>query len=100
MWGERHRRRRIAALLVGAVAVWSGPSRADERTEARAHFKRGMAAIADGRYEAGIAELKKAYEILPHPNVLYNVARAYLDVGDLENAIAYYRRYLDGNPAD
>jgi iron complex outermembrane receptor protein len=59
-----------------------------------------MSAIADGRYDAGIAELKKAYEILPHPNVLYNIARAYLDTGAVEDAIGFYRRYLEGNPPD
>ena len=59
-----------------------------------------MTAIADGRYDLGIDELKKAYAILPHPNVLYNIARAYVDTGDLENAIAYYTRYLEGGPPD
>ena len=54
---------------------------ADERTEARAHFKKGMAAIAEGHYDVGIEELKTAYDILPHPNVLYNIARAYVDTG-------------------
>ena len=43
---------------------------------------------------------RTAYDILPHPNVLYNIARAYADVGDLENAVAYYKRYLEGNPKD
>src|ERR1700686_3162923 len=59
-----------------------------------------MAEIADGKYDAGIEELKKAYDILPHPNVLYNIARAYVDQGDLENAVAYYKKYLEGNPKD
>ena len=59
-----------------------------------------MSEIADGRYEIAIEELKKAYEVLPHPNVLYNIARAYVDEGDLENAVAYYRKYLEGNPKD
>jgi iron complex outermembrane receptor protein len=59
-----------------------------------------MADIAGGRYETGIEELKRAYEILPHPNVLYNIARAYVDMGDLDNAVAYFRKYLEGNPKD
>jgi iron complex outermembrane receptor protein len=85
---------------VGAAVLVAPAAHADERTEARAHFKKGMAAIVDGRYEAGIEELKKAYDILPHPNVVYNIARAYVDVGDLEDAIAYYRKYLESNPPD
>ncbi len=85
---------------MGAAIAFSGVARADERTEARAHFKRGMAAIVDGHYEAGIDELKKAYDILPHPNVLYNIARAYVDIGDLDDAIVEYRHYLESNPPD
>ena len=89
-----------AGLFLGAIVLSSGSARADERTEARAHFKKGMAEIADGKYDVGIEELKKAYDILPHPNVLYNIARAYVDQGDLENAVSYYKKYLEGNPKD
>ncbi len=89
-----------AGLALGFIVLSSRGALADERTEARAHFKRGMAAIAEGHYDVGIEELKSAYEILPHPNVLYNIARAYVDTGDLENAISYYKRYLEGDPKD
>ena len=84
----------LAAFLIPSVA------HADARTEARAHFKKGMDAIAAGQYEPGIKELEQAYEILPHPNVLFNIARGYAEEGELEKALAAYRRYLDGNPAD
>ncbi len=92
---------RIAAgLLLGIIVLSSRGAAADERTEARAHFKKGMAAIAEGHYDVGIEELKSAYEILPHPNVLYNIARAYVDSGDLDNAVSYYKKYLEGDPKD
>jgi outer membrane receptor for ferrienterochelin and colicin len=97
---QRNLARIAAGLFLGALVLSAGSARADERTEARAHFKKGMAEIADGKYEIGIEELKKAYDILPHPNVLYNIARAYVDQGDLENAVAYYKKYLEGNPKD
>jgi len=98
--GTRTLARFVGALLLSALLVSTGPAHADERTEARAHFKKGMAAIVDGHYDQAIEELKKAYAILPHPNVLYNIAHAFVDTGDLDNAIAYYRRYLESNPAD
>ena len=97
---RRTLKRMVAGLVLGALALTSTGALADERTEARAHFKKGMSEIADGRYDTGIEELKKAYDILPHPNVLYNIARAYVDEGDLENAVAYYKKYLEGNPKD
>jgi outer membrane receptor for ferrienterochelin and colicin len=92
--------RLAAALAFAALLTSATGALADARTEARGHFKKGMEAITNGRYEDGVAELKRAYEILPHPNVLYNIARAYAEAGDLENSVLYYRRYLDGNPSD
>ena len=69
----------VATTFVGAPRMaW-----ADARTEARVHFKKGMGQIGAGRYEEGIAELKQAYELVPHPNVLFNIARAYAEMGDL-----------------
>lgn len=59
-----------------------------------------MDAIAAGKYEDGIAELEKAYQLLPHPNVLYNIARAYAEEGELEKAVDNFKKYLDTNPAD
>ncbi|MDQ3033980.1 MAG: TonB-dependent receptor [Myxococcota bacterium] len=95
-----------ATLLAGAsgALAWSSlaPSvaRADVRTEARAHFRRGMALIAEGRLDAGVAALQVAYEILPDPNVLYEVARAYAQSGRYEEAIEQLERYLESDPDD
>ena len=88
------------ALVAGTLLTFAGPALADARTEARTHFKRGMEEISNGKYDEGIVELKRAYEILPHPNVLYNIARAYAEEGDLDSSVATYKRYLEGNPAD
>src|SRR6476469_4931417 len=69
-------RTRIAsACLLAASLLVSTHALADARTEAKSHFKKGMGLISDGKYEEGISELQRAYEILPHPNVLYNIAR-------------------------
>jgi iron complex outermembrane receptor protein len=73
---------------------------ADERLEARRHFRNGMSLIAQGQFDQGIAELQEAYAIKPHPNVLYNIARAYTDAGRGEEALEWYRRYLSFNPPD
>ncbi|HVE87186.1 MAG TPA: TonB-dependent receptor [Myxococcales bacterium] len=73
---------------------------ADARIEAKRHFQKGMGLIARGSFDEGIGELREAYAIKPHPNVLYNIARAYLDAGRVKEATEYYRRYLAANPAD
>jgi len=89
----------LAGLLT-LVALAPAPALADSRAEAKRHFRRGMAAIRAGDLAAGVASLERAYEIRPHHAVLYNIARAYLEQGDLERALATFERYLDSDPDD
>lgn len=100
MRGTRNLARVVATLLANTLLLSTGQAYADQRTEARAHFRKGMTAIVDGHYDTAIDELKRAYAILPHPNVLYNIAHAYVDIGDLDNATLYYHRYLESSPTD
>ena len=98
------RARLLLAMLLGAqvLAASLAPSiaLADVRTEARTMFRRGMALIAEGNVDDGVAALREAYDMLPHPNVLYNIGRAYAEAGRYEDAIEYFQRYLDSDPAD
>lgn len=92
--------RLLAVFVAFALLFHAAPAVADQRTEARAHFKKGMDSIAAGKYDEGIGELQKAYALLPHPNVLFNIARAYAEAGDLDEAVKYFQKYIDGNPPD
>ena len=84
----------IAALLVAAPAL------ADARADAKRHFREGMSLIAAGQLERGIAELKQAYAIKPHQDVLYDIAKAYVDLGNIPEAISYFKQYLATDPED
>lgn len=84
----------VAALLCPAIAL------ADARVEARRHFRTGMSLVQKRQFERGIAELQEAYATKPHPNVLFNIARAYEEWGKTEEAVTYYRRYLAADPPD
>jgi iron complex outermembrane receptor protein len=92
------RRLSRAALLAAVLAA--GTASADERLEARRHFRIGMSLVAEKQFDQGIAELEAAYEILPHPNVLFNIAQAQREAGRDEAALASYRRYLSFAPKD
>jgi len=83
-----------AALLLPSVAL------ADSRGEAKRHFRDGMSMIAAGQVERGIAELKQAYAIKPHPDVLYDIAKAYVDLGNIPEALSYFRQYAATDPED
>ena len=88
------------SLLTLAGLLATSPLWADARAEARRHFERGMEFIADSKFEEGVAELERAYEILPHPAVLYNIGRAWRDAGKLEKSLEAFEAYLDTDPED
>lgn len=93
-------KRWLPAGLLGLSLLWSGAALADPKDDARRHFNSGLEYIANGDYDSGIAEFERAYEIIPHPVVLYNIARAYADVGEYEKAIEYFEMYLETEPVD
>jgi iron complex outermembrane receptor protein len=84
----------LTALLLPAAAL------ADARADAKRHFREGMSLIAAGQIERGIAELKQAYAIKPHPDVLYDIAKAYVDLGNIDEALGYFRQYVATDPED
>src|SRR5437764_1409292 len=89
---------RSGALILALLLA--GPALADARADAKRHFRDGMALIAAGQLERGIAELKQAYAIKPHPDVLYDIAKAYVDLGNIPDAISYFKQYLATDPED
>jgi tetratricopeptide (TPR) repeat protein len=89
---------RIAAVL-GLVAALSGRADADEReAEANARFEQGLEHFRQGRYAAAIASFEAAHELLPSPELLYNIAQAYRRQGDCDHALEAYREYLAARP--
>lgn len=72
----------------------------EERRELRSLVARGMRAISAGRPLEGVGFLRRAREIRPHPNLDFNIGRAYEDAEEFAAAVQAYRRYLRSNPDD
>lgn len=89
-----------AAVIAVAFVLFAPSAFAQSRLQARRHFQKGMNLIARGQYDAGIDELREAYAIKPHPNVLFNIARAQVEAGHVEDALQTYRQYLRSDPPD
>lgn len=86
----------VAALALALAlprAAW-----ADPKDDARRHFLEGLDAARAGQYEVALQHFLAAQEQYPHPSTLYNIARAYQDLDDLPNALAYYRLFRDAAP--
>ena len=75
-------------------------AQADSRAEAKRYFRTGMSEIRAGKHTSGIANLKRAYGIKPHPSVLYNIAKAYLAIGKISKALTFFERYQEAGPRD
>ncbi|HEY0993098.1 MAG TPA: tetratricopeptide repeat protein, partial [Kofleriaceae bacterium] len=54
----------------------------------------GLEAQSAGRYDEAIAYYRKAYDAVPHAEILFNLAQAYRLKGDAETALGLYQRYL------
>ncbi len=88
----------LALLLL--IQIVPKTSWADRRAEARRYFRQGMQLTQEGKPLEGIESLKKAYQTLPHQDVLYNIAQIYLEQAMTVEAIEYLRLYLEYGPPD
>jgi tetratricopeptide (TPR) repeat protein len=100
-------------LVYALVLIAPRPARADEPESAEqekpapdqappqaiSHYERGREHFRAGRYGEAIVELKAALALDPSsPNLLYNVAYTSELLGNLHEAIDYYRKYLVALP--
>ncbi len=87
-----------AGLLVFGALLWPGLAQAEPKDDARRHFLAGLQAAQAKQYEIALEEFLAAQDAWPHPNTLYNIARAYTDLGQLDRAVAYYRLFQEAAP--
>jgi hypothetical protein len=82
----------LAASVVAAPAgAQDGavPSSAD----ASARFDRGATFYREGDYAAALIEFKRAYELSPNWQVLFNIGQSYFQLRDYANALVTLQRF-------
>jgi tetratricopeptide (TPR) repeat protein len=94
----------VRALLVAAVMVVAATGGRAHAESAEAQVER-LAAEAVNAYKVAdynraVELLTRAYEIRQVPALLYNMAKAYDKLGDIDRACEVYRRYADSADAD
>lgn len=83
------------------AAESSGASAGDEvsaasaRDEAARHFEEGMTHVEAGNVKDALEEFQRAYALVPHYAVLYNIGQAYGELGQPLLAVDALRRYLN-----
>ncbi|MGE0396675.1 MAG: hypothetical protein AB7T06_08165 [Kofleriaceae bacterium] len=65
-----------------------------EQKEADRHFKSGVELYKEAKYTEALAEFERAYEISPHPLVLYNIAVCHRELSHYQQAVKFYKRFI------
>lgn len=93
----------FVALLVGmgpsvAFAQGSGKTVTELTEEAKAQYRElldsAQKKFASGDLEGAIVDFEAAYEIRPSSNILYNVGRIHEQMGNIDEAISNYERFI------
>lgn len=92
--------RTILMLTLCLSALFAGTSGAmaqsdEDKQRAFEFYTEGQRLFDASLFAAAIENFTKAHEILPHPVNLYNIARAYENLGDGANCIKFYDDYLE-----
>jgi hypothetical protein len=90
----------VAVALFAGVVGSSSNAQAQSaqsqavKDEAADRFKRGIALYEEESFPAALVEFRRAYELVPAYQVLYNVARTCYQVRDYVCALKTFDRYL------
>jgi hypothetical protein len=94
--------RRLAAIVLAAVlaapplpafALDAQPTRAQQQ-EAATRFEKGLDLFRDGDYQAALIEFRRANELAPNFNVLYNIGQVSFELQDYAGALTALEGYL------
>jgi tetratricopeptide (TPR) repeat protein len=87
-------------VLAAGVAVAAGPASAEDRATklAKKHFSRGEKLFALGRFDDALLEYEAAFEAKPLPGFLFNIGQCHRNLGDYDEAIFSFRKYLKLEP--
>lgn len=72
----------------------SAPEAKPAQKEADRFFKSGVALYKEAKYSEALAEFQRAYEIAPHPLVLYNIAGCHRELSQYSEAVKAYTQFL------
>jgi tetratricopeptide (TPR) repeat protein len=84
-----------AAHLAAAQPAKIDPQKAKT---AKQYVDAGLAAQDAKDYETAISLYTKAYALVPHPVLLFNIGQAHRLAGRVDEAIRFYQQYLDADP--
>jgi tetratricopeptide (TPR) repeat protein len=91
----------LSIAFFGLVSASLQAAAADDRTsvdKARAHFEHGERLYKVSRYREALEEFKEGFVAKADPVFLFNIAQCHRLLGEREDALTFYRRYLQADP--
>lgn len=91
----------LFTMMTATVAVGQAHAQApsaETLANAKRYVEEGRAAQDGGAYDEAIELYQKAYALVPHPALYFNMAQAHRLAGRLAQALAMYERYLTEAP--
>jgi outer membrane biosynthesis protein TonB len=88
----------VRSLLL-LLALVPSQALADAKAEAKIHIDKATAFHGDGKFKEALDELTLAYALDPRPELLYAIGQVHVQLGNCQDAIAFYERFLATKPA-
>ena len=90
---------RTEALLLGVLLFAASPAVAQPLAQqAKAQALEGKKAFDTGQFSDAITHYSAAYKLKPAPGLLFNLAQSHRRLAHFDEALSYFRRYLETNP--
>jgi tetratricopeptide (TPR) repeat protein len=89
-----------AVMLPAPSAAHAQPAPSDKAKikVAKSYVAAGLAAQSSGDYDTAIELYRRAYDLVPHPVLLFNIAQVHRLAGRVDLAVELYQRFLATNP--
>ena len=90
----------VATVWLLAAHAHAQPAKVDpaKAQTAKEYVNAGLAAQNAKDFETAISLYQKAYDLIPHPVLLFNIAQAHRLAGHDADALTFYERYLQAEP--
>ena len=85
----------VLSLVVAVSILFPAAAVDAQGVDAREEFLRGQTAYQQGDFQRAVDAWRRAYEADPRPLLLYNLARAYERLGQINEALEALDEYLD-----
>lgn len=89
---------RIEALLLSLTLCSSAVYAQPVEQQAKAQALEGKKAFDTGQFADAITHYSAAYKLKPAPGLLFNLAQSHRRLAHFDEALSYFRRYLETNP--